>query len=40
MVAVHHAWAITYLKQRKIANAAIQFRAANQRLREARGDLK
>jgi hypothetical protein len=36
MVAVHHAWALMYLRRRETWNAALQFRAARQRLEEAR----
>jgi hypothetical protein len=37
MVAVHHHWAVRYLKNGNRANMAVQFRAARERLQEARG---
>jgi hypothetical protein len=36
MVAVRHAWAVRYAKEGDMANAAVQFRAARERLEEAR----
>jgi hypothetical protein len=36
MVAVHHAWALMYLKARRKRDAKIQFYAAGTRLIEAR----